>query len=116
MGWEAEGVVDSEVEGEIGGTGVEGLAAEGLPLPDEEEGAGEEVEEAEEVEAPAGDEDAAEEPFAEELAEAASFCEGALDEAWPHPARAPRRVREAATPVATFNALPSFTFPPLPGS
>ena len=106
--------MEAEVEEEVGETGVEGLAAEGLPPPDEEEGAGEGEEEAEgEVEAPAGGKDGAEEPFAEELVEAASFCEEALeDEAWPHPARTARREREAARPPAAFRALPSFMLPP----
>ena len=51
--------------------------------------------------------------LAGELVEAGSFCEGALDEAWPQPARTARREREAARPPAALRALPSFMFPPL---
>ena len=52
-------------------------------------------------------------PFAAVPLELAPFCEEALgEEAWPHPARAARREREAARPPAAFRAFPIFMLPP----
>ena len=108
--------MEPEAEEEVGETGVEGLAAEGVPLLDEEEGAGEGAEESEEAEASVVDEGAAELPFAVLLLELAPFCEGALAEDWPHPASRAKRAREAINAPAIFRAFPSFMFPLLYGS